>query len=134
MEEDAELEEIRRRKLMELAEKSQQQWPSKPVQVTDQDFDQIAHKYPMVVVDCWAPWCMPCHMIAPAIEELAKTWSGKVVFGKLNTDENPDTAMRFRIMSIPTLLFVKNGQVVDRMVGAAPKEYIEAKIREHLGA
>jgi thioredoxin 1 len=85
-----------------------------------------------MVVDCWAPWCGPCRMVAPIIEELARDYAGKVVFGKLNVDENPQTATRFGIMSIPTMLIMMNGKEIDRIIGALPKHSIEERIRKHL--
>jgi len=87
--------------------------------------------YPLVVVDCWAAWCAPCRAIAPVVEQLAKDYSGKVVFGKLNVDENPETAQRFDIMAIPTMLVMKKGKEVDRIVGALPKSQLESRIRTY---
>jgi len=86
----------------------------------------------LIVVDCWAEWCGPCRMIEPVIEELAQGYAGKVVFGKLNVDENPQTAERFSIVGIPTLLIMKNGAEVERIVGAVPQEFIEEKLKKHL--
>jgi thioredoxin len=85
----------------------------------------------LVVVDCWAPWCAPCRAIAPVVEQLAKDYRGRVVFGKLNVDENPETQYRFGIMAIPTLLVMKKGQEVDRIVGALPKNELESRISTH---
>jgi thioredoxin 1 len=85
-----------------------------------------------MVVDCWAPWCGPCRMLSPVIEELAKDYEGKVVFGKLNTDYNRGVAGEFGIMSIPTLLFIKNGKLVDTIIGAVPREVIESKLRKYI--
>lgn len=82
----------------------------------------------LVVVDFWAAWCGPCRMVAPTIEELAKEYAGKVKVGKLNTDENSDIASKYKIMGIPTIMFFKNGQKVDQIVGAVPKQQIKAKI------
>lgn len=89
---------------------------------TDADFQQeVLKSETPVVVDFWAPWCGPCRMLTPTIEELAKDYDGKVKVGKVNTDESPDTAMNYGISSIPTVLFFKGGQVVDRLVGVNPK-------------
>jgi thioredoxin 1 len=100
----------------------------KPIVVSDRNFDQTVKNYPLIVVDCWAAWCAPCRAIAPVVEELAKEYSGKVVFGKLNVDDNPETAEKFGIRAIPTLLVMKNGDEVDRIVGVLPKNQLEARI------
>ena len=107
-------------------------WPGEPVNVSDSEFKEFISKYPYVIVDCWAPWCGPCRMLGPVIDELAGEYKGKVVFGKLNTDESQATAMALGIMSIPTLLFYKDGQLVDRTMGALPKTALEPKIQSHL--
>lgn len=82
----------------------------------------------LVVVDFWAAWCGPCRMVAPTIEELAKEYAGRVKIGKLNTDENADIASKYKIMGIPTIMFFKDGEKVDQIVGAVPKQQIKAKI------
>lgn len=82
----------------------------------------------VVVVDFWAVWCGPCRMVAPTIEELAKEYAGKIKVGKLNTDENSDIASKYKIMGIPTIMFFKDGQKVDQIVGAVPKQQIKSKI------
>ncbi len=127
-----ELEEIRARKMRELM--GQMSTPSidKPIVVSDRNFDQTIKSYPLLVIDCWAAWCAPCRAIAPIVEQLAKEYSGKVVFGKLNVDENPETAQRFGIMAIPTLLVMKNAKEVDRIIGALPKNQLEAKINTYV--
>jgi thioredoxin 1 len=107
-------------------------WPDTPIHLIDADIAETMKKYPMIVIDCWAPWCGPCRMIGPIIEELAKEMKGKIVFGKLNVDENPQTSMKHNIMSIPTLLVFKNGVLVDRLVGAMPKEMLLQKLNPHL--
>lgn len=133
---DDELEFIRRRKLeglMSSAKESEpKNWPNEPVAVTDETFNSFIHEYPLVVVDCWAPWCGPCRIIGPVIEELAEEYNGKVVFGKLNTDENQRTALDYGIMSIPTMLIFKNSQLVDKPVGAMPKEMLKSIINKYL--
>ncbi len=123
-----ELGRIREKKMREVM--GQMSTPSidKPIVVSDRNFDQTIKNYPLVVIDCWAAWCAPCRAIAPIVEELAKDYSGKVVFGKLNVDENPETAQKFGVMAIPTLLVMKNGTEVDRIVGMLPKSQLEAKI------
>ncbi len=97
------------------------------------DKDVIDHDG-LVLVDFWAVWCGPCRMIAPTIEELAGEYKGKLKVVKLNTDENPDIASRYKIMGIPTIIFFKNGEKVDQMVGAVPKPQIKSKIDSFLGA
>jgi thioredoxin 1 len=97
--------------------------------VTDNNFDQeVLHSNIPVVVDFWAEWCGPCRMISPIVEELGKQYEGKVKVVKLNVDENPNSAIRFGIRNIPTILFFKNGQVVDKQVGAVPKRILEEKL------
>jgi thioredoxin 1 len=94
--------------------------------VSDTDFDaEVLKSTEPVVVDFWAEWCGPCKMIAPALEELAGSMNGKVKIVKLNVDENPQTAAKYGIMSIPTLMLFKNGQLASRQVGAAPKQKLE---------
>jgi len=107
-------------------------YPKIPVVVTDSDFDSVVKKYPVVIVDCWAAWCSPCRIIAPIIESLAKKYAGKIVFAKLNIDENKETPAKHSIMSIPTLLVFKNGKVVDRIVGAMPEPVLESRIKTYL--
>ncbi|MCI4625794.1 MAG: thioredoxin [Candidatus Magnetoovum sp. WYHC-5] len=87
----------------------------------------------LVLVDFWAVWCGPCRMVAPIIEELAKEYTGKVKFVKLNTDENPDIASKYKIMGIPTLMFFRNGEKVDQLVGAVPKPQLKDRIENILG-
>lgn len=88
----------------------------------------------VVMVDFWAVWCGPCKMIAPTVEELANEYAGKVKVAKLNTDENPDIASRYKIMGIPTVMFFKNGERVDQVVGAVPKTQLKSKIDSLLSA
>jgi thioredoxin 1 len=106
--------------------------PDYPVVLTTSNFDEAIKKYPSLVIDCWAEWCAPCHMVHPVIENLAKKYKGEIAFGKLNIDENREIAERFRIMSIPTLLVFMNGQNVDSIVGAMPQNVLEEKIRDYL--
>ena len=108
------------------------EYPSSPLKVTDDDFDKVIQRFPLVVVDCWAPWCGPCHMVAPVIAELAKDYQGKIAFGKLNVDENQEAAMKYGIMSIPALLVFQNGELVDQIIGAQPKPMLEPKITKYL--
>ena len=103
-----------------------------PLEVADADFDKTVADNPRLVVDCWAPWCGPCRAIAPLVEDLAKAYSGRVTFGKVNVDENSMVAQKFGIMSIPTLLFINKGQLVDRLVGVVPRKKIEESIQKML--
>jgi len=126
-----ELEEIREKKKQELVKRMSTPSIDKPIVVSDRNFEQTVKSYPLVVVDCWAAWCAPCRAIAPIVDQLAKDYTGKVVFGKLNVDENPETAQRFGVMAIPTLLVMKNSKEVDRVVGIVPKSELEAKINTY---
>jgi len=104
------------------------------LEITKDNFQEIVKNNKVVVVDFWAPWCGPCRMIAPIIEELSEDFKDKgVVVGKINTDEEQELAMQFGIRSIPTVLFIKDGEVVDAMIGAAPKAMYEEKINKLLG-
>ncbi len=87
----------------------------------------------LVMVDFWAVWCGPCRMVAPTVEELAKEYADKIIVAKLNTDENPDIASRYKIMGIPTIMFFKGGEKVDQIVGAVPKPQLKAKIDALMG-
>lgn len=105
-------------------ELEKREYPGEPMEVTDAAFDEFTSRYALVVVDCWAQWCGPCRMLSPVIDELATELRGRVVFGKLNVDHNKGTAMRFAITSIPELLVFKHGKLVDRIIGAVPKQKI----------
>jgi thioredoxin 2 len=105
----------------------------RPVNVTDASFESEVIKSPLpVLLDCWAPWCGPCRMVAPVLEELAGQWQGRIKVAKLNTDENPTVAARYQIRSIPTLLVFHQGQLRDTMVGALPKAEIERRMASFL--
>lgn len=144
MDEDEELKRIKVRMLKEMlgrgtskgnenpTQKQKQQIFDKPIKLTDETLKKTVEENQLVVVDCWAPWCAPCHMVAPIIEELAKDYAGKIVFGKLNVDQNRRTATQYQIMGIPALLVFKNGKLVDRIVGALPKKMLEPRITRHL--
>lgn len=134
-----ELETIRAHKLEELVTEMEaptvtleRKMPNAPVEVTDDNFASMIGEYEFMIVDCWAPWCGPCRMLSPVIEELARDYLGKVVFGKLNTDINRGVAGQYGIMSIPTLLFFKSGRLVDTVVGAVPRRSIEQTMKKYI--
>ena len=126
-----EQERIREKKLVELKQKNQEM-DQVPVHVTDSNFNEITRKHPLVLIDFWAAWCGPCQALTPTIKELAREYAGKILVGKLNVDENPQTAECFQVFSIPTMLIMKNGEEIDRIVGCVQKKYIEAALRKHL--
>ena len=104
-----------------------------PIEITDSNFDaEVSQSDLPVLIDFWAVWCGPCKMVAPIVEELAKDYDGRAKIGKLDVDNNQQTAMKFGIRSIPTLLIFKNGQVVDTIIGAVPKGNIAEKLDAHL--
>lgn len=138
MESDEELSRIREKKLKEMMERvvetedKERSASDKPVEVTDATFKETVQDKSLVVVDCWAPWCGPCQIVGPIVEELARDYAGRVLFGKLNVDENREVAMQYQIMGIPTLLVFKDGNLVDRIVGAMPRQALEQKITRYL--
>ena len=101
---------------------------SKPVEITDSNFEEVINSEKPVLVDFWAEWCGPCKMIGPVVEELAGDYDGKAVIGKVNVDENPNVSAKFGIRSIPTLLVFKGGEIVDKQVGAVPKGVLSQKL------
>jgi thioredoxin 1 len=131
---DDQLNKIKKKKLEQMKKKyfsigeKMNEMPNKPINITDADLDENINKYSIIVVDCWAPWCGPCRMVGPVIDDLAKEMQGKIVFGKLNVDENQITTTKYQIMSIPSLLVFKNGKLVDKLVGALPKEMLLQKL------
>ncbi len=133
-----ELEEIKRKKMEQMKKEMNKpvepfiELPDKPVVITDATIDAVASQYPVFILDCWAEWCGPCRMIGPIIEQLAAEMKGKAVFGKLNVDENMQTANKYRISAIPTLMIFKNGKLIDKLVGAYPKPALAAKIQKFL--
>jgi thioredoxin 1 len=130
MTDDEELEKIKKEKMKDLMRKTESatKSSSEPITVTDTTFKETVEKNSAVVIDCWAPWCGPCRMVSPIVDEMARDNSGKITFGKLNVDENPDVTSNYNIMSIPTLLVFKDGKLVDRIVGAMPRPMLEERI------
>lgn len=104
---------------------------AKPIELSDTNFETEVSQG-LTLVDFWAPWCGPCRMVGPVIDELAGEYQGRVKVGKLNVDDNQGTAMRFRVMSIPTVILFKDGQPVEVMVGARPKRSYEEPLKKHL--
>ncbi len=104
---------------------------TEPFHVTDQNFEETLKKNKLVFIDFWANWCGPCRALAPTIAELANEFSGKVLIGKLDVDENSATAERFQVFSIPTMIVFKDGQETERLVGLCPKSRIADALQKH---
>lgn len=107
---------------------------AKPLEITDANFNEIIQSEKPVLVDFWAEWCGPCRMIAPIVEELAIAYEGKAVVGKVDVDSNPQVSAKFGIRSIPTLLVFKNGEVVDKQIGAVGKSILAEKLNAQIPA
>ncbi len=106
-------------------------WPDEPVKVTDEDFDEFVEEYDVVLIDFWAEWCGPCKRLGPIIEELAEEMQGDVAFGKLDVDDNKAKSSEYSVSSIPTMIIFNEGEVVDKMIGALPKEDIKEKLEKY---
>ncbi len=102
------------------------------IEITDANFNEVLNTDKPVLIDFWAEWCGPCKMIGPIVKELANDYEGRAVIGKVNVDENPGTAAQFGIRSIPTLLIFKNGEIVDKQIGAVPKAVLAGKLEAQL--
>jgi thioredoxin 1 len=106
---------------------------NEPIHVTDDAFERsVMESEVPVVVDFWAPWCGPCHMVAPILDKIADEYQGKLIVAKVNTDENPQWAMQFGVQGIPTMLFVTDGKVIHRQVGALPEPYLRDAVDQFL--
>lgn len=105
---------------------------AKAIEITDSNFEEIINSDTPVLVDFWAEWCGPCKMIGPVVEELAGEYDGKAVVGKVNVDENPNVSAKFGIRSIPTLLVFKGGEIVDKQIGAVPKQVLADKLEAQM--
>ena len=133
-----EIDEIKRKKMEKMMNDMNKpsspsiELPNKPVLVTDATIDSMVSQYPLLILDCWAEWCGPCRAIGPIIEQLAAELKGKAVFGKLNVDDNMQTANKYRISAIPTLMIFKDGKLIDKLVGAYPKPALTAKLQRYL--
>jgi thioredoxin len=133
---DEEIKVIKQRKMAELQKaltsKTTMSSIREPIMLTDSNFKNELSRYPILLIDFWAPWCGPCKMISPIIEQLAREYTGKVVFGKVNIDENRMITQSFGIQSIPTMIIFKNGKAVDIVVGAIPKAQLETRLHQQL--
>lgn len=105
---------------------------TEPLNLDDSDFTQTINKFPLLLVDFWAPWCGPCRMMSPIIDQVGKEYQGKLVVGKVNVDENPNISRQFEISSIPMLILFKSGQAVNNIIGSVSKSRIDEMVRMHL--
>jgi len=133
MKEDEELERIRAKKLKELLKESEKQKTEEIITLTSSSFDKFLENTNLpILVDFWAEWCMPCRIMEPVIEELARDYTGKVVFAKVNVDENPEVATLYSIMSIPHFIIFRNGHPAERIVGAVGRGPLEEALKKYL--
>ena len=131
--EDEELERIRAKKLKEMLEKSEKQKTGGVITLTSSSFEKFLENTNLpVLVDFWAEWCMPCRIMAPVMEELARDYEGKAVFAKVDLDENQEVASRYNIISIPHFIIFKNGSPAERIVGAVGRGPVEEALKKHL--
>ena len=133
--EDKEIEKMKLLKIAAMLEraKAEANQPKKPIIITDANFSTEVGKHKLMLVDFWAPWCGPCRMVGPVLEQLAEEYAGKVTFGKINVDENRMVPGHFGVQSIPTMIIFKDGHPVDTIVGACSKSQLESKLRPYMG-
>jgi len=133
MKEDDELERIRAKKLEELLKESEKQKTEDVITLTSSSFDKFLENTSLpVLVDFWAEWCMPCRIMEPVIEELARDYAGKAMFAKVNVDENPEVASHYNIMSIPHFIIFRNGRPTERIIGAVGRGPLEDALKKYL--
>jgi thioredoxin 1 len=134
MEEDEEFHRIRAKKLRKMMQMGGEEWAEKNIfELNDLTFSEMLQKTDgPLLVDFWATWCMPCRIMEPVVKKLAHDYAGKAVFAKVNIDENPDTALRYQVMNIPTFIIFKNGCPAERIVGAVGREPLEGALNKHL--
>ena len=134
--EDEELRIINEKRMKELQqivnEKELLKNITDPIELDDSDFTESINKFPLLLVDFWAPWCGPCRMMSPVIDQVGKEYQGKLVVGKVNVDENPSISRQFGISSIPTLILFKKGQAVNKIIGSVSKNKIDEMVRIHI--
>jgi thioredoxin 1 len=133
---DPELEALRRNKVQQLrslykAQEERKNWPSSPVHITDTDFQETISKYPVVLVDFWAQWCMPCKMIGPILEKMAEEFQGKAVIAKMDVDHNRATPGVFKVRGIPTLVVFKDGEPIERITGAMGRDAFRSLLSKY---
>lgn len=128
-----EVERIKKEKLERMMERVRNPVVKKPVEITENNFNDFITRKKYAVIDCWAAWCMPCKIIGPSVEKIAEEYGDNVAVGKLDVDGNRGIAAKFGIMSIPTVLFFRDGRFIDRIIGAVPKHILEGKLKQVMG-
>ncbi len=129
---DENVEKIKKKMVEDIMSKNEENYPDGPIKVNDDDFQETIEKYPLVLVDFWADWCGPCKMMEPVLEDLAQEYQGEIVIAKMNVDNNRKVPNQFGVSSIPTMVLFKDGESVERMVGALQKEQLKQKFEENM--